>query len=249
MMTFSIAAGILLLTLAVSFYNRQKLRRQRQEKVAQGIAQLTLLLELIRDMQRHRGYCAGLPDKNQQEQQQLSEQVDALWNNVLSDDYCGNIQRVQSQYEHWQGIKHAPTDSFMRHCELIEKLLYELTVIADRCLLTAANGRFESQSIWHHLLTRPHHAEALARIRGLGNKAASQGHCAPATRVQLRYLLVQIKESPMEQGEQNQVEEFVTQEILTPRVITIEPKVYFERLTTAIDEQIEKTLIHLQQLN
>ena len=248
MIELGIALGLLLLIACSSLYNRRKLRGKRQSKAAKGIQQLSSVMDLIQRLQRHRGLCANLSDSNQAEQQQLSLEVDNLWAPLLDEHYGGNKKRVQIQHINWQKIQSSPVNSFMPHCELIEKLLHELTVIADGCSLTATNNGHDNQDLWKNLLKRPHYAESLARIRGLGNKAASLGHCPAAIRVQLQYLLLQMKENPVGDLKQNQIEELVREEILEPTQITIEPRVYFSRLTQAIDEQIQQTLSHLQQL-
>lgn len=249
MIEAAIVLALVTLIAGCSLYNRKKLRRRRQQKAQRGIDQLSALLDLIQQLQRHRGMCANLTDSNRNEQQQLSHQIENFWAPLNEESYGGNKKRISLQYDEWQKIKGTPENSFMAHCELIEKLLHELTVIADGCSLTATNNGHNNQDLWQNLLLRPQYAESLARVRGLGNKAASLGHCPAAVRVQLQYLLLQMDENPVGSLQQKQIAELVREEILEPSNIQIEPRVYFARLTQAIDEQIQQTLNHLHQLS
>lgn len=236
------------LFLCLHLISRSKARQKLFAKTALGISQLTSVLDLIQHLQRHRGVCASLTSDTRMEQQQLSHQTDRLWIALQSDDYCGNPSRIRLQLQNWQTIKHKPENSFMAHCELIEKLLHELTEIADHCALTADNSPFDQEALWQNLIRRPHHAESLARLRGLGAKAARDGRCQASVRVQLQYLLQQMKSDPIANGKQLETEQLVSEQILQPAQISIDPGFYFAQLTRLIDEQIQMTRLHLQQL-
>ena len=249
MIEISLVLFLFVLIGLASWYNRRRLRKKRREKTLRGIEQLSSLLNLIQSLQRHRGICANLDSTNQSQQRQLSNEINYLWRPLLDKSYGGNVKRVNLQFTKWKQIEAEPAGSFMEHCELIEKLLHELTVIADICSLTASNNDHNGEELWQNLLRRPHFAESLARLRGLGNKAANLGHCPAAVRVQLQYLLVNMRENELCDPAVRDIDRLVTQEILEPEVIKIEPRVYFSHLTQAIDQQIQLTRDHLQQLS
>lgn len=249
MIELSIVIFLISLIVFVSLFNRRKLRKKRREKAQRGITQLSDILNLIQCLQRHRGVCANLDGSNQTEQRRLSNEINQLWQPLLDSSYGGNVKRVNLQHKNWKTIEAQPSSSFMAHCELIERLLHELTVIADTCSLTASNNGHDSEELWQNLLRRPHFAESLARLRGLGNKAANMGHCPAAVRVQLQYLLMNMREDALCDSTIREVDALVTEEILEPEKIQIEPRVYFSRLTQAIDQQIQMTRDHLQQLS
>jgi hypothetical protein len=245
-----IILGVLVTVLiGVNFYSRQRLRKRRYEKTQRGIEQLTALLDLIQRLQRHRGLCANLNESNQAEQMQLSSEINRHWQPLLAKTYCGNIKRVNLQHENWKQIVLNPQNSFLAHCDLITKLLHELSVIADTCALTAHNSHFDTAELWQNLLKRPYFAETLGRIRALGTKAASNGQCSADLRVQLQYQLQNLDKEPIDPREVEQIKALVNEELLTPEQIRIEPKVYFNRLTQAIDNQIQVTRDYLQQLS
>ncbi|WP_286237214.1 hypothetical protein [Neptuniibacter halophilus] len=240
---------LILITLGASLYHRKKMRQRLNTRLLRGIDQLTRLLELIQRIQRHRGLCANLNGQNNTEQRNLSSEIEPLWNALLGPDYDGDHNRIRLQHQRWQQICANPADSFMSHCLLIEKLLNELTVIADTCSLTADNTHFDTQRLWQNLLQRPYFAETLGRLRALGNRAAALGHCPADIRVQILYQLQNLKASELFTAELEKVSELVQQEILTPEQIQIEPRVYFSHMTQAIDDQIQITRDHLGQLN
>ncbi|MEM5535179.1 hypothetical protein WNY58_02125 [Neptuniibacter pectenicola] len=248
MIEAGIFSALLFVMISANLYHRSKLAKRRAIKRQRGISQLSLILELIQKMQRHRGLCANLT-QNQTEQRRLSMDIDYLWSSLISEDYAGNLIRVKRQQINWQAISAAPENSFMPHCQLIEKLLHELTVIADTCSLTAQERNHDNQNLWHNVLKRPQFAESLGRLRALGNKAASLGHCPADIRVQLLYQLQNIEKHQIEGGNTRQIITLINNEILTPEQISIEPRVYFNQLTQAIDEQLSITRDHLSQLS
>ncbi|MFW1676869.1 hypothetical protein ACFVYJ_03695 [Pontibacter sp. JAM-7] len=248
MIEIAIVTLLCSLFIGLHLFSRHKSRLRLQAQTQIGITQLTAVLDLIQQLQRHRGLCASLSDDNRMEQQQLSREIDRLWQPLQVADYCGKPSRVRIQHQHWQQIRQNPENSFMPHSELIEKLLHELTEIADYCALTAENSLFDQEALWQNLIRRPHHAESLARLRGLGAKSAREGRCQASVRVQLQYLLQQMKSDPIANGKQMETERLVSEQILQPDQISIDPGMYFSQLSRLIDEQIQITRTHLQQL-
>jgi len=248
MIEASIFGALLIIMLSVNFYHRNKLAKRRAAKRQRGINQLSQILELMQKMQRHRGLCANL-QQNQSEQHRLSQEIDALWSPLLKSDYSGNPTHIRLQHINWQKISASPDNSFMPHCQLIEKLLHELTVIADTCSLTAQETNHDNQNLWHNVLKRPQFAESLGRLRALGNKAASLGQCPADVRVQLLYQLQNLESTQLDRCNTRQIVTLINNEILTPEKIQIEPRIYFDQLTLAIDEQLAITREHLNQLS
>ncbi|MGB0282372.1 MAG: hypothetical protein ACPGAE_09380 [Neptuniibacter sp.] len=248
MIELGIFALLVIVLLGASFYNRHKLRVRRAEKTQRGIQQLTAVLSLIQRLQRHRGLCANLNDSNRAEQQQLSHEINQHWSPLLDRNYGGNVKRVNIQHNNWQKIETQPLNSFMAHCDLIEKLLHELTVIADTCSLTADNNNHDTEELWQNLLQRPHFAETLGRLRALGTKAAASGQCSADVRVQLQYQLQNLDKETIDRKNDLPIKTMVNDEILTPDKIVIDSRVYFNNLTNAIDNQIQITREYLEQL-
>lgn len=249
MIEASIVSGLLILVIGVNFFHRQKLAKRRALKRQRGISQLSQILELIQRIQRHRGLCANLSGENLLEQRRLSQEINHLWTPLLDTGYGGNKNRIKIQQKNWQKICDTPESSFMPHCLLIEKLLYELTIIADTCSLTAVDPKADHQDIWQNVLQRPHFAETLGRLRALGNKAASLGECPADVRIQLLYQLQNLKQNPLDRCNTGPIVSLIQDEILAPEKIEITPQAYFTRLTQAIDEQLQITREHLNQLN
>lgn len=248
MMELGLFAFLIAILIGASWYNRRKLRIRRAEKAQRGINQLTDVLNLIQRLQRHRGLCANLSDANRTEQQQLSREINQFWQPLLGQGYGGNVKRVSIQHSNWQKIESQPLNSFMAHCDLIEKLLHELTVIADTCSLTADNNSHDTDELWQNLLQRPHFAETLGRLRALGTKAAAAGHCAADVRVQLQYQLQNLEKETIDRKDDLPIKTMVNDEILGPEQIMIDSRVYFNNLTRAIDNQIQITREYLEQL-
>lgn len=248
MIELGIFAFLVIVLLGASFYNRYKLRVRRAAKTQRGIEQLTAVLSLIQRLQRHRGLCANLNDSNRAEQQQLSHEINQYWSPLLDRSYGGNVKRVNVQHSNWQKIETQPLNSFMAHCDLIEKLLHELTVIADTCSLTADNNNHDTEELWQNLLQRPHFAETLGRLRALGTKAAAAGNCSADVRVQLQYQLQNLDKETIDRKNDLPIKTMVNDEILTPDKIVIDSRVYFNNLTNAIDNQIQITREYLEQL-
>lgn len=249
MIELSIVALLIVVLLSASLYNRLKLKKRRSEKAQRGINQLTDILNLIQRLQRHRGLCANLNDANRAEQQQLSNEINQLWQPLLATNYGGNVKRVNIQNQNWCLIAAKPANSFMAHCDLIEKLLHELTVIADTCSLTANNNQHDTEELWRNLLQRPHFAETLGRLRALGTKAASAGLCSADIRVQLQYQLQNLEKEKIDRKDIAPITTMVNDEILSPDQIVIDSRVYFNNLTRAIDGQIQITREYLEQLS
>ncbi|MGH1461321.1 MAG: hypothetical protein ACRBB6_04730 [Neptuniibacter sp.] len=248
MIELSILLLLVIVLIFASWYNRRKLKARRAAKTQRGISQLTDVLNLIQRLQRHRGLCANLNDSNRAEQQQLCREINQYWQPLLDKNYGGNIKRVNIQHNNWKVIEAQPLNSFMAHCDLIEKLLHELTVIADTCSLTANNNQHDTEELWQNLLQRPHFAETLGRLRALGTKASSVGHCSADVRVQLQYQLQNLDKELIDRKEDQPIKAMVTDEILTPEKIMIDSRVYFNNLTRAIDNQIQITCEYLEQL-
>ena len=249
MIEAAIFTALLIIVVAANLFHRQKMTKRRAFKRQRGIAQLSQILELIQRIQRHRGLCANLQGDNLADQRRLNREISQLWSPLLSPDYDGNKNRIKFQQESWQQISDSPENSFMPHCLLIEKLLYELTIIADTCSLTAVDPKQDNQDIWQNVLQRPHFAESLGRLRALGNKAASLGECPADVRVQLLYQLQNLEKDPLEQSNTGPIIRLIHDEILAPEKIEIAPQAYFTRLTQAIDEQLQITREHLNQLS
>jgi len=249
MIEVAIISTLVLIVLAANIYHRNKLAKRRQLKRLRGIKQLSQLLELIQKIQRHRGLCANLTGENLLEQRLINNEIKNLWLPLIDSEYDGNINRVKHQQQRWQEISDAPENSFMAHCLLIEKLLYELTIIADTCSLTALDPQQNNQDLWQNVLQRPHFAETLGRLRALGNKAASLGECPADIRVQLLFQLQNLEQIQPEGSDATPILRFIEDEILAPDTIQITPQAYFTRLTQAIDEQLQITREHLNRLN
>lgn len=248
MIELAIFSLLIVVLIGASLYNRQKLRARRAAKTKRGIAQLTDILSLIQRLQRHRGLCANLSNGNRAEQQQLSHEINQLWQPLLDASYGGNVKRVNVQHNNWRKIESQPLNSFMAHCDLIEKLLHELTVIADTCSLTADNNNHDTEELWQNLLQRPHFAETLGRLRALGTKAAASGQCSADVRVQLQYQLQNLDKETIDRKNDQPIKAMVNDEILSPDKIVIDSRVYFNNLTQAIDNQIQITREYLEKL-
>ena len=248
MIEIGIIVALIVAILIASYFSRTKLREQRQKKARKGIKELSSLLDLIQRLQRHRGICANLSLNNQADQQALSDDIEKIWQKLLVNDYGGNVKRIRVQNQNWTAIAASPANSFMPHCDLIEKLLHELTVIADICSLTASNNKHDNADLWRNILKRPQFAETLGKLRALGNKAASQKRCSAEVRIQLQYQLLNLRSNSLFDSNTKSIVDLVTNEILSPEVIQIEPRVYFNLLTQAIDQQIELTRNHLDRL-
>ena len=240
--------GLIALIISANLYNKFRLQRKNHAKLQKGIYQLSLLLSLIQNLQRHRGVCANLDPNNRQQQQRLSAEINSIWDSLISPEYDGNQTRLHIQKRNWEALAAQPENSFMPHCQLIEMLLNELNVIADTCSLTSTQTNINHSELWQNLLERPMFAESLGKLRALGNKAASLGYCPADIRVQLHYQLQCLANNSMDSRTCIEIKSLIEKEILEPEKIHIEPRVYFQRMTQAIDAQIQITLEHLNEL-
>lgn len=248
MIEIIIFAGLILLVISANLYNKFRLKQKKRAKLQKGINQLSLLLNLIQNLQRHRGVCANLDNNNRHQQQHLSTEINSIWEALISPEYDGNQTRLHIQKRNWDALIAQPENSFMQHCQLIEMLLNELNVIADTCSLTSTQANINHIELWQNLLERPMFAESLGKLRALGNKAASLGYCPADIRVQLHYQLQCLTNNSMDSTISREIKSLIEKEILEPEKIHIEPSVYFQRMTQAIDAQIQLTLEHLNEL-
>ncbi|MGB0663673.1 MAG: hypothetical protein ACPGMR_07790 [Pontibacterium sp.] len=214
-----------------------------------GVSQLSALVRLTQMLQRHRGMCANPEKRDSDARRQLIIQIESLAKKTFADaNYLGTGEVSALFSRRWSEIKGKPENSFVLHCVLIESTLAELVTIADESGLTADFDSKDKGDIWTHLTVRPQYTECLARIRGLGSRAANLGTCPLGLKVQLQYLSKQVADSTVLNAGGRGLVAKVKSELIDPEVIHVSGDDFFDHVTELIDKEVNHTQQFLRTL-
>ncbi|WP_409524795.1 nitrate- and nitrite sensing domain-containing protein [Nitrincola sp. MINF-07-Sa-05] len=196
-----ITATVLLLLLRWHLQSRT-LKRQKQ-----GVRLLTLLRELIADLQRHRGLSTGLlrGDKSlssdlQQVRTRINTrlQLKSELNNNFRNESSNEFSAFLKDNERWLGITDhwsrlgrdthhvTPDNNLQQHNRMIGNLIFLAEDVAESLHLPDKNRLLSYQPyIWREVIQA---AEWAGQARALGTGIAAAGQSSAQERIRLRFL-------------------------------------------------------------
>lgn len=248
--------SILLISIFVTLYRR--MRRQQQKQLSSNIEQLKLLRILLTDFQKHRGLSTAQLSGDTSLQGELTNtrsRLEESTNKALQLD-TSHTAVWHKLIDQWKVIRKdatvSPEKNLLNHHRLIRHTTFLIEDIADSLDLGASQNELSYLNcIWREIVQT---AEWTGQARALGTGIAAAQSSSAAQRVRLRFLHEKIKTlsavafTTLEQSHTNHlnlqhpkqsVNEFLLcleQELLNREQPQIEPKLYFEQATQAINE-------------
>lgn len=218
------ALGALLL---ISVQGLMHLHRQRRlaQQARQHSASLQLALELLQNLQKHRGLGPLNDAPSLRQRNEIAHQLDLLWRR-----WPGASAALPDLATRWPALRAQPAD-FNGHCQLIEQVLAAIQLLELR--LGA-----------HHSGALPGIGEAcrgledLGRLRALSVRAANHSRCPLELQIQMRYLCQRLAGSSCEQPVQRVIER-LDRELIGAAQIRLAPMDCFALLTPLIDERLQ----------
>lgn len=236
----------------------RRMRQQQQKQLSSNIDQLKLLRVLLTDFQKHRGLSAAQLSGDTSLQGELSNT-----RNRLEESIKKALQLTTSHTEVWHQLVNqwkiirqdstiTPTSNLLNHHRLIRNTIFLIEdIAADLHLGSRQTELSYLNCIWREVVQT---AEWTGQARALGTGIVAAQSSSAAERVRLRFLHEKIKElsaiafTTLEQSDaihlelqqpKQRVNQFLLcleQELLNCEKPQIEPKVYFEQATLAIND-------------
>lgn len=203
------------------------LARRRRRRVRQRLynSSLQLALELLQNLQKHRGL-GPLEDAQSQDQRAaIARQLDRLWQG-----WPGAAQRLPELSSAWPALRTQPAD-FNGHCQLIERLLEAIQLLELRL------GEHHAQ-VGAGLSEACRGLEDLGRLRAFSVRAANHPRCPLELQIQMRYLCQRLTEPSCEQPIRAVIER-LDRELIGAAQIRLAPMECFALLTPIIDERLQ----------
>lgn len=264
-----------LIALVMMFwYLHRRARRQSARTLQQNTDQLTLLRELLANLQRHRGLSAGLLSGDER----LRPELDQARADI--DRHFARAQTLTTRHadswqgliDHWSRLRLADSidlaNNLTQHNQIIRNSIYLIEDIAlERDL---SRGRPELSYlpwIWRDVIQA---AEWAGQARAMGTGMAATGTSTPGQRVRMRFLHQKIETLSGEAFEalnardmpdhklanllsecQQRVQAFlrcIDQDLLDPAQPTIGAPAFFQQATLAVDAllaRVDQALAHL----
>jgi hypothetical protein len=250
---------------------RQGLKRADIEKSKAGLMFSQEILELVNQMQKHRGMSSGIIGGKNDFKKPLRD-LDIIINNRLSsikeestsypqmfdNDAWEDIHsRWQDKCRNWQSYE--LFSNIENHTVLIKIILEQVNTLIDRAGLTTGED-FEFNSVARKILRElPELVEYIGQTRALTVYCSSVHTCPTDTKLYLRYLHQKIQEGtsdieismtiPTELGSKVKcLLDLVEAEILEVEKITIDANVLFQLCTEIIDAYLELTKEAINEL-
>ena len=177
----------------------------KPERAAHALANGRLIVQLISNVQQHRGmsgaWLAGngelgarLPDR-QAAVATLFDQLTAGACEEGGETYpCFASADVASLRNDWTALVtglsgHTPESSFLSHCRIVAKLLDWLGALGEARIEQPLAGSIGHEVARNFSQRLPVLAECLGQARALATAVAASGDCPPVTRVRLLFLV------------------------------------------------------------
>ena len=230
-MALSIALALALaLLLAGHYLSRLAGKRHQQHLHELQTALLQRALDLLHNLQKHRGLGAQQDLTSTSQRNALARELDQLWLNWPSASLG-----IAPLHQDWPRLRRNPAD-FAAHCSVIDGLLQVIATLETR-LHQADNAH-----VVEGIAQACQGLENLARLRGLSVRAANYSQCPPFLKQQIQQLCLQLEQSPVNTSLQ-QVLQRLEHELLDSREVRLAPHECFALLTPLIDEHV----LHLRE--
>ncbi|OUR69419.1 hypothetical protein A9Q77_08435 [Marinomonas sp. 42_23_T18] len=188
---------------ALALLRSYQVRRSEHDKSIQGLHTLTLLIDIIKFTQQHRGLQAGLLNGQKiplnallSLEKKINTHYAALSNNKTKIDktILRFTHKAQSQ---WQNIlKHPNQDinkSFYQHSSVIQRLLDCLWDLADEFSLTSHSNQ-NIQNLANDLVrTFPKLSESIGQVRAITLQITNSKYCSADKKLLLLFTLGKIQ--------------------------------------------------------
>lgn len=232
-MALSIALALALaLLLAGHFLSQLAGKRHQQHLNELQAALLQRAIDLLQNLQKHRGLGAQQDLPSTSQRNALARQLDQLWLN-----WPGPSLQLAPLQQDWPRLRRKPAD-FAAHCKVIDGLLQVIATLETR-LHQAGNSHVQG------IAQACHGLENLARLRGLSVRAANYSQCPPSLKLQIQQLCLQLEQSPAGTSLQ-QVLQRLEHELIDSREVRLAPHECFAMLTPLIDEYAQRLRVPLQ---
>ena len=189
--------------LSLALFRFYHLKRKEKAKSLQGLATLTLLIDIIKLTQQHRGLQSGLLNGQSQvlndlikQEQSLNSQYQMLMNDKMMGDKVSR-RLISKAYTQWQNVLNKPSPdinrNFHQHSRLIQRLLDCLWDLADEYSLTSHRDK-QIQILSNDLVrTLPELTEAIGQVRAITLQVTNTKYCSADKKLQLLFTLGKIK--------------------------------------------------------
>lgn len=189
--------------LSLALFRFYHLKRKEKAKSLQGLATLTLLIDIIKLTQQHRGLQSGLLNGQSQvlndlikQEQSLNSQYQMLMNDKMMGDKVSR-RLISKAYTQWQNVLNKPSPdinrNFHQHSRLIQRLLDCLWDLADEYSLTSHRDK-QIQILSNDLVrTLPELTEAIGQVRAITLQITNTKYCSADKKLQLLFTLGKIK--------------------------------------------------------
>ena len=226
---FALASALLV---AGHFLSQLAGKRHQQHLNELQAALLQRAIDLLQNLQKHRGLGAQQDLLSTSQRNALARQLDQLWLN-----WPGASLALAPLQQDWPRLRRNPAD-FAAHCQVIDGLLEVIATLETR--LHQA-GKSHVQGIAQACRG----LENLARLRGLSVRAANYSHCPPSLKQQIQQLCQKLEQSPAGASLQ-QVLQRLEHELVDSREVRLAPYECFALLTPLIDEYTQHVRAPLQ---
>lgn len=216
-------ALLLLITLQGLLYLRRQRRQARTAR--QCSSTLQLALELLQNLQKHRGLGSLSDTPSLRQRNEIARQLDQLWQR-----WQATTEQLAELASRWPVLRAQPAD-FNGHCLLIEQVLTAIQLLELR-LGVSHNGALPGLSEACRGL------EDLGRLRALSVRAANHPRCPLELQIQMRYLCQRLAGPSCEQRVR-QVIERLDRDLIGAAQIRLAPMDCFTLLTPLIDERLQ----------
>lgn len=186
---------------------------------------LDLALELLQNLQKHRGLGAQQDAPSRLQRAVIALQLDRLW-----PSWPASERNLPALAAGWPSLREQP-DDFSGHSQLIEQVLDAIHLLDVR--LGQHHG-----PITAGLGEACRALEELARLRGLAVRAANHARCPPALQVQMRELCQRLA-GPSCEPRIHQVIGQLERELIGADQVALAPTDCFALLTPIIDERLQ----------
>jgi hypothetical protein len=218
----------LLATLALLAANSwMLLARRRRQRARERLYNnsLQLALELLQNLQKHRGLGPLKDAQSQDQRAAIARQLDRLWQGWPS-----AAQRLPELGTSWPALRAQPAD-FNGHCQLIEQLLEAIQLLELRL------GEHHAQAT-AGISEACRSLEDLGRLRAFSVRAANHPRCPLELQIQMRYLCQRLAGPSCEQQIRTVIER-LDRELIGAAQIRLAPMDCFALLTPIIDERLQ----------
>ncbi len=204
MMTLSAALGGGVLLATAGWGLRRFRRHARPRRAGPALVRASQLVELIAQVQQHRGMCgawlagdasfaARLPEKQAAVSRLFSLILEGMPDEEAEDHPCFVSHDVRLLRHRWDELVSrladcTPEQSFQTHCRIVGRLLDWLAATGEARIEQPFAGVVPAAAARNFAHRLPVLAECLGQARALGSAVAVKRYCPPVARVRLAFL-------------------------------------------------------------